>query len=152
MPVFETINFGTISFSLESVFLFPVGLPGFESKHHFVPVQNPRTFPIVFLQSLEDPALCFTTIPVRVVCPGYQLQMLDEDLAVMGWQHSQPPRIGEEVLCLAVLSIRESGPTANLLAPLVVNLKTHRAVQAVADNCGYSHQHALFPVEAPVCS
>jgi flagellar assembly factor FliW len=52
------------------------------------------------------------------------------------------------VLCLAVLSIRETGPTANLLAPVVINPKACRAVQAVAEGGGYSHQHALEPLEA----
>ena len=152
MPVLDTINFGTISFVLESVFEFPAGLPGFEDSHHFVPVQNPQTAPIVFLQSVEDPALCFTTIPVRVVDPGYQLQIGNEDLATLGWKLKEAPRIGEELLCLAVLSIRESGPTANLLAPVVVHLGTHQAVQAVAPNSSYSHRHPLFPIEAPACS
>jgi flagellar assembly factor FliW len=51
-----------------------------------------------------------------------------------------------------VLSIRETGPTANLLAPIVVNLRNRRAVQAVAAESDYSHQHALMPEEASVCS
>jgi flagellar assembly factor FliW len=51
-----------------------------------------------------------------------------------------------------VLSIREGGPTANLLAPLVINMRNLKAVQAVAAESGYSHQHVLLPEEAPVCS
>jgi flagellar assembly factor FliW len=35
-------------------------------------------------------------------------------------------------------------PTANLLAPIVVNLKTHRAIQAIQADSGYSHQHPLL--------
>jgi flagellar assembly factor FliW len=33
-----------------------------------------------------------------------------------------------------------------------VNLKNRKAVQAVRADSGYSHQHALVPEEAPVCS
>jgi flagellar assembly factor FliW len=51
-----------------------------------------------------------------------------------------------------VLSFQKSGPTANLLAPVVVDLNNHKAVQAVAMESDYSHQHALFPQEACVCS
>jgi flagellar assembly factor FliW len=71
---------------------------------------------------------------------------------VLSWRAAHPPRIGEDVLCLAVLSMRESGPTANLLAPVVVDLISHRAVQAVAPESDYSYQHALFPREAAPCS
>jgi flagellar assembly factor FliW len=152
MPVQETTNFGTIRFAPESVFEFPLGLPGFEERRLFVPVQNPQTAPILFLQSLEEPSLCFTTIPVLVVDPQYHLRVMEPDLEVLGWQADRQPRIGDDVLCLVVLSFREGGPTANLLAPVVVNLNNHRAVQAVAAESDYSLQHVLLPSEAPVCS
>lgn len=152
MSTVETTNFGTIVFSPESVFEFPHGLPGFEERRRFVPVQNPQTAPILFLQSLEEPAICFTTVPVLVIDPQYRLQVMDQDLEALAWPAERQPRVGEDVLCLAVLSIRESGPTANLLAPVVVNLGNHKAVQAVQAESDYSHRHSLFPAEAPPCS
>ena len=152
MPELNTANFGTLSFMPESVLEFPRGLPGFEERRRFVPVQDPQTAPILFLQSLEEPSLCFITLPVLVIVPRYRLQVMDQDLEALDWSEQRPPRIGDDVLCLAVLSIRESGTTANLLAPVVVNLKNHRAVQAVALESEYSHQHALFAQEAAPCS
>ena len=152
MAELQTAHFGIISFAAESVFEFPEGLPGFEGLRRFVPVQSPVTAPILFLQSAEDAALCFTTLPVRVVDPRYRLQMVERYLQVLQWPAGRQPRIGEELLCLAVLSIRETGTTANLLAPVVVNLKNNRAVQAVAEESGYSHQHPLFACEAALCS
>lgn len=151
MPETETTNFGTISFARESVFEFPHGLPGFEDRRRFLPVQNPRTAPILFLQSLEEPSLCFTTLPILVVDPQYQLRIVEQDLEALEFPVDLQPRIGEDVLCLAVLSLRKTGTTANLLAPVVVNLKNYKAVQAVSQESGYSHQHFLFPQEEPVC-
>jgi flagellar assembly factor FliW len=151
MPETETTNFGTISFAPESVFEFPQGLPGFEGCHKFLPVQNPFTAPILFLQSLEEPALCFTTLPIWVVDPDYRLHVTEQDLEILGLPADRQPRIGDEVLCLAVLAIRRTGTTANLLAPVVVNLRTYRAVQAVSPETGYSHRHPLFPQEVAAC-
>jgi flagellar assembly factor FliW len=151
MPETETTNFGTISFVPESVFEFPNGLPGFEGRRKFLPVQNPRTAPILFLQSLDDPSLCFTTLPIWVVDSQYRLRVTEPDLEILGFPTHRQPRIGDDVLCLAVLSIRKTGTTANLLAPVVVNLKNYRAVQAVSPESGYSHQHPLFPPEATAC-
>jgi flagellar assembly factor FliW len=151
MPETLTTNFGTISFAPESVFEFPHGLPGFEDRRRFLPVQNPSTAPVVFLQSLDDPALCFTTLPIWVIERDYHLQIMDQDLETLGFPEGHRPRIGEEILCLAVLSIRETGTTANLMAPVVVNLKNYRALQAVSPEPGYSHQHPLFRAEVAPC-
>jgi len=151
MPVLETQNFGAISFEPDSVIEFPRALPGFEERHRFLPVQIPLTAPLVFLQSVDEPSLCFPTLPVLAVDPHYQLQMMEEDRELVGLPLDRQPRLGNEVLCLAVLSLRETGPTANLLAPVVVNLSNYRAVQALAPDSNYSHQHALVPEEAPAC-
>ncbi|HEX3745568.1 MAG TPA: flagellar assembly protein FliW [Bryobacteraceae bacterium] len=151
MPETETANFGTISFAPESVFEFPHGLPGFEDRRRFLPVQHAGSAPIVFLQSMEDPSLCFTTLPIWVIDPQYRLHVTEQDLELLGFPPDRQPGIGADVLCLAVLSIRPAGATANLLAPVVVNLKNYKAVQAVSAESGYSHQHALFPEEVAAC-
>ena len=95
-----------------------------------------ETDPLVYLQSLEDPALCFITMPILAVDPGYRLTGERRGSGAVGSLPSRQPRIGEDVLCLTVLSIRETGPTANLLAPIVVNLRNRKAVQAVAPGIG----------------
>jgi flagellar assembly factor FliW len=152
MPVMQTKNFGTISYESNSELEFPCGLPGFDSRRHFVALRFPESDPVVFLQSLEDSSLCFVTMPVRCVDSQYRLRVSEEDLGRLGLSPSRQPRIGEDVFCLSVLSIRESGLTANLLAPIVIDLKTRKAVQAIAPEGGYSHQYELLPEEAAVCS
>jgi flagellar assembly factor FliW len=152
MPVVQTSNFGIISYGSEAAIEFPCGLPGFDDRRRFVALQFEDTAPLVFLQSLEVPDLCFITMPVLAVDPQYRLEVASEDLGQLELPLTCQPRVGEDVLCLAVLSIGESGPTANLLAPVVVNLRTLKAVQAVAPDSGYSHQHALLAEEALVCS
>jgi flagellar assembly factor FliW len=152
MPTVETTNFGRIPYEPDAVLQFPSGLPGFENRRLFVAVRFPQCEPLVFLQSLEDPGLCFVTLPVRVVDPRYRLKLSAEDLALVGLPAGRRPRMGEEVLCLAVVSLRESGPTANLLAPIVVNLANRNAVQAVATDSDYSYRQALVAEEAAVCS
>ena len=152
MPVMETKNFGMISFEPDSELEFPGGLPGFDTSRRFVAVRFVESDPLVYLQSLEDPGLCFITMPILAVDPRYKLRVRDEDLEQLDLPPSRQPRIGEDVLCLTVLSVRETGPTANLLAPIVVNLRNRKAVQAVAPESDYSHQHELMRGEASVCS
>ena len=152
MPVMDTKYFGKISFEPDSELEFPGGLPGFDSRRRFVAVRFAESDPLIYLQSLEDPDLCFITMPILAVDPLYKLKVSGEDLDQLGLPQARQPRIGEDVLCLTVLSVRETGPTANLLAPIVVNLRNRRAVQAVAPESEYSHQFALMPQEASVCS
>lgn len=152
MPAIETKNFGKISFEPDSELEFPGGLPGFDSRKKFVAVRFAETDPLIYLQSLEDPDLCFITMPILAVDPAYKLKMSVEDLGLVDLSQARQPRIGEDVLCVTVLSVRETGPTANLLAPIVVNLRNRRAVQAIAPESEYSHQYELMPEEASVCS
>jgi flagellar assembly factor FliW len=152
MPFLETRNFGTVPYELDSVLEFPEGLPGFEQKRRFLPIQAPDTEPLIFLQSAEDPSLCFVTLPILAVEPAYRLDMEDADKELIGLAPGHPPQIGRDVLCLTIVSIRESGPTANLLAPVVVNLRNRLAVQSVAAGSTYSHQfHLTAPQEAVAC-
>ena len=148
MPVFETRNFGSITYQTETALELPRGLPAFENCRRFLALTLPEREPLVFLQSLDDSELCFITVPVQVVDRDYRLRMASEDLELIGLPTGAAPRIGDQVLCLTVLSMREEGPTANLLAPVVVNLRNRRAVQSVAPESTYSHQHPLMPTES----
>ena len=153
MPQLETKHFGTVTYEEQSELIFPCGLPAFERRRRFLALRFVHSDPLIYLQSMEDPALCFITVPVLVLDRAYRLQVSAEDLETIGLEGRTQPRIGPDVLCLAVLSVREEGdPTANLLAPVLINLRNRKAVQAILADSGYSHQHALYPQEAPVCS
>ncbi|MCU1232529.1 MAG: hypothetical protein JWP63_496 [Candidatus Solibacter sp.] len=152
MSNFETKYFGNIQFDEASVVVFPAGLPAFEEKRRFLALHFQPSAPLVYLQSLEAGELCFVTLPVGAIDPNYQLTMSDDDVERIGLARGRQPAIGSDVLCLAVLSIREGGPTANLLAPVVINLANRLAVQAVAQDVSYSHRHELIVQEAMACS
>jgi flagellar assembly factor FliW len=130
-----------------SILSFPAGLPGFDHRTHFTLVEAPGLAPIVFLQSLDDGDLGFLAAPVSAIAPDYALSLTPEDRQHLGPDSTASP----ELLCLALLCAPENGPlTANLLAPVVINLATRSAVQSVRADSLYSHQHRI-PAE-PLCS
>jgi flagellar assembly factor FliW len=154
MPRCRTKSHGQIEYTEDVLMHFPEGLFGFESETRFLPIEVPALYPILFLQSIQRPELCFVTMPILVIDPGYRLALSPTDLELAGMRAGRQPVIGEDVLCLAILTLREDGPTtANLIAPLVINLRSRRAVQALMLESEYSHQH-VFPAAAPeaVCS
>jgi flagellar assembly factor FliW len=140
----ETKYFGVLPYAGESVFEFPVGLPAFEDERSFVLIETAESAPLVFLQSLSRPDLCFLAFPIQIVDRNYQLAIAAEDLEVVGSDPGRAPDLGTEVVALALISLHDGFvATANLMAPVVLNLKTRRGLQAIRRDRLYSHQHPV---------
>jgi flagellar assembly factor FliW len=151
MPQILTHRFGLMEVDEATALHFPLGLPGFETHRRFALVECPAAAPLMFLQSLDLPELCFVAAPVEAIEPAYQLELSSDDLHHLRLVENRQPKRGE-VVCLAILSAPENGrPTANLLAPVVIEPVSRQAVQAVRLDSRYSHQHALA-VAVEACS
>jgi len=114
---------------------FPHGIPAFETQTRFRLTDRE---PLLFLESETNPGLSFLLLPVGLIDPDYRLALSPEDREIIGAS-------GESrLMCLAVITAAEdSPPTANLLAPVVINLDNGRAVQAVRSDAVYSHKKAI---------
>jgi flagellar assembly factor FliW len=141
MAWLHTTHFGRLEYTSASVLEFSEGLPGFESESKFLLVEQPQYHPLVFLQSAQTPALSLPALPVRVIEREYEPHICASDLELLGL--SGQPRIGEDIVVLALIAVHEENPTANLLAPVVVNLQTRAAAQCIDPDMRYSHRHPL---------
>lgn len=149
---FQTAYFGPITVDQSATIEFPEGLPGFEDRRSFVPLQHPAHAGLVFLQSLERTELCFLALPVPAVRPDYRLSLSSEDLELLGLPADRQPAIGKDVVALAILSLTEGqAPTVNLRSPVVIDSETRRAVQAIRPDESYGCREPLV-VEEAVCS
>jgi flagellar assembly factor FliW len=93
---------------------------------------------------LQQSTLCFFAFPILVADREYPLAVSDEDLAALDLDRGQQPKLGRDVLVLALVSLHEGfSATANLMAPIVLNLKTRRGLQAIRQDNLYSHQHPI---------
>ncbi len=136
---------------------FPHGLPGFETSRRFVLQLQTSLAPIGTLQSSEQASseVCFLVVPVALLVKDYALLVTLEDLRTLGLEEDQQPQVPaprrvSNALCLAILTVPKDGPiTANLLAPVVVNLTTRVAVQAVRADTAYSHRHPIATFHGP---
>src|SRR5579863_9896079 len=144
MPQVETKYFGTMAYAEESIFEFPFGVPGFEEETRFVFIENPEYAPLVFLQSLSKPMLCFLALPIVSIDPEYCLTVSVEDRAALQLRLDHEPTPKDGILVLALVSLHDGfSATANLMAPIVVNIQTRHAVQAIRIDQAYSHQHPV---------
>jgi flagellar assembly factor FliW len=149
MPHCTTKYFETVDYEEASVLHFPAGLPGFENERRFLSLEQPANKPMVFLQSLASPDLCFIALPVQAVEPSYELEVEESDLELLGLDRSRQTSIKKDLLGLALVTVEEDGMLlANLFAPVVINTVNLRAVQAISPTGRYSHRHPL--VEEPV--
>ena len=130
MPWLPTAHFGPLEYTPASALEFSEGLPGFETERSFLLVERPAHYPLVFLQSAQTPDLCFPALPIRVVEAGYEPRLSAGDLELLGW--TKQPEIGEDAVVLALIAVHEQDPTANLLAPVVINLRSRAAAQTRA--------------------
>lgn len=130
---------GDIEWDCGCELFLPAGLPGFENERRMIPVEVPVQRPLVFLQSLDNPDTCFVSLPVRTICPEFQLRLSDDDRSALLFEPERPLSIGGDVLCLALLVPYRNTVQANLDAPVVVNLHNQRCVQAMNAGGGFGY-------------
>jgi flagellar assembly factor FliW len=140
MPECRTKFHGLISFEPEQVLKVPQGLFGFPDEQEFLLLELPSSRPVVFLQSIQSENLCFITLPVQTVQADYKLTQKHEQSAPAVADELQ---LGKDLLCLALLTMRENQTTtANLKAPLVIDIPSHRGMQVIVED-DYSHYHPV---------
>jgi flagellar assembly factor FliW len=130
----ELPRFGPCSYAESEVITFPWGLPGFESLRRFLVLSVPGQEGYVWLQSLDDTAVALP------LCDPWSL--FDDYEATLPAYARQSLAIAAPddfcILCVCVVTRGAAEMTINLLAPLVINLKTRTARQITLENQRYS--------------
>lgn len=139
----DTRYFGKLEFDSTSELSFPVGLPGFEQLSRFVAISQESTAPLMYLQSLDEVEICFICLPAALIDPAYHFELSDEDERELGISDETVRANPNLISVLAIITFRESGVTANLMAPIVLCPSTRKGVQSFCGAGTYSHQHRL---------
>jgi len=150
MSRIPTKFFGECDCEAGALFSFPSGLPGFEDERSFFFLKIPGAEPLLFLQSVSTRSLCFILLPILVVDPHYDLKLAPDELSELQLPLDRRPVIGEDILCAATICSGDGEVTANLMAPIIVNLQAKIGMQAIHGESGYSHRHPLLFEVAPL--
>jgi flagellar assembly factor FliW len=117
---------------------FVAGMPGLEEYRDWtlIPIED---CPLYWLQCEAEPALALPLADAPAVLPDYAFELSTADVYALDL------RAAEEALVLVVLTVPADGGaiTANLLAPVVVNVRTWAAKQVILDGTRYSLRHPL---------
>lgn len=109
----------------------PAGLPGFPTAHQFVlEPWGDGDSPFALLISLDFEALEFLVGVAGVVVPDYAPEIEDAYASALGLT------CAEDALVLVMVTIPDSpaDATVNLLAPVIINIRTNIAAQVVLDS------------------
>ena len=139
MMTIQTSRFGKIEVSEDTLLTFPSGLVGFPAVQEFVVLDVAEDCQYQWFQAIKEPDLALVIIDVHLLDPEFKAEVSDEGLAELEITPTDP------VLIIAVVTIPSGQPeqaTANLRAPLVVNLRTRKGKQLIL--------HESIPLRFPL--
>ncbi len=138
---FNSRRFGRLTVREDQIIVLTPGLLGFSRFQRFVLIEHKRESPFLWLQSVDNPDLAFVVIDPAHILPDYRLPLA----AVMKELGAETP---DDIKILAILTIPPGAPqemTANLMGPLVINLRNRKGKQLVIEDPRYSHKHRILP-------
>jgi flagellar assembly factor FliW len=125
----------------------PSGLPGFPSATHWqlVELDDPGASPFAVLRTTHAEGIELLVVLPQCFFPGYEPEVSDHDVERLALESA------EDALVLVVVT---TGPalddaTANLFAPVVVNIRTGVAAQVVVSGDLGDLRRPLFTAVGP---
>ncbi|SDZ32899.1 flagellar assembly factor FliW [Proteiniborus ethanoligenes] len=137
----STKHFGEIDIDEKKIINFIDGIPGFEEEKRFVIIDNPEDgVPFKWLQSLDETELAFVIINPFIFKQDYEFNIPDQTIEKL--------KIKEEkdVAVYSIVNIPEdiTKMTANLLGPVIINIKEMLGKQIVLDDNRYKTKHFIL--------
>ena len=137
----QTTRFGEIDLSDEKIIHIPSGLIGFSDKSKYTLLEHKKGSPFLWLQSVEDGALAFVLIDPLLLKPDYELQIGPEDMKSLDL--TEAPDGIQTLVIVNITPGEKLELTANLLGPIVINVRKKLAKQIVLPDGRYSLRHPI---------
>ncbi len=133
-------RFGALAVQDGEKILFSQGLLGFSDLKEFVLVDPGDDTLILWLQSLSKPEICLPVLEPRVFKPDYLVRLSAVERKDLGLERMNDAA----VLCVLTIPTEIYQMTANLKAPLVINLRQGTGRQVVLQENEYLLKHPMF--------
>ncbi len=138
-------HFGEIEIQEEHIIKFARGLMGLEEYTKYILIEFSPNSEIYWMQSIENPELCFIVTNPRIFKPDYILDVYEEDLQLI----DNPETKDTSILCILNVSLEDQKITANLLGPIVINNTNNKAIQAVSKRNDYNAKYLVSDLKIP---
>jgi flagellar assembly factor FliW len=135
----ELPRFGNCSYAPEDVIEFPWGLPGFPTLQKWLPLNLDSHPTFVWLQSLDDVSVALPAVDPWMVFENY-----DPKLPAYAFTSLEIREAGDfATLCVVVVTANAAEMTINLMAPVIINLRTKKGRQIMLDGSSYSPREPM---------
>lgn len=126
--IIKTRDFGEEEISEEVIIDFPNGVYAFEENKRFVLLSpcGEDKYPM-WLQSVDNPNLCFIVFAPREFVPDYSVELDKETKELLKADGAEL-----DLLCMAVVPDEYINTTLNLKSPIVINSEAKKGVQVIA--------------------
>ncbi len=117
------------SLEKDAVYEFPEGIPAFEEARRFSLLSTDEIKPFLYLKSLDVDGLGFVCIDPFMIYSGYLARISAADMIKLEL------RDASEAIVLSFVTVQQNPQenTANLLAPIIINLRNRRGRQVILD-------------------
>lgn len=140
IEVIHTERFGEIRIPRNEVVTFPEGLLGFAERKRYVLIQEAAYAPFIWLQSADDPRLCFVVVDPLEFMPDYKVEVKTSEVSILELSNLEKAR----VLVMVVVREDPNQITANLQGPLIINPETSAGKQVVLLTDRYHTRHYIL--------
>ncbi|KIL49916.1 flagellar assembly protein FliW [Jeotgalibacillus soli] len=143
----QTKYHGEIELDKISIITFDEGIPGFPNHKSFVllPIEQDIAFSV--LQSTDEPGIAFIIVNPFDFKPDYEVDIPDHVVAAL--EIERPDQV--EIFTILTVHSPFENTTANLQAPVVVNIIKRKAKQLIINDSSYTPKHSIFkPKHLPV--
>jgi flagellar assembly factor FliW len=132
-----------VSVDSRQIVTFNSGLIGLPQLKVFALIEDEESLPIRLLQCVSTPEFVFIVINPFTIYPNYDVEISDDDAAELGVTSPS------DVLVLAIVTVPEDirYVTANLLSPIVINMKNKRARQILLSDTDYPINYRILREE-----
>lgn len=136
----ETTRFGSISVSEEDIITFPEGMLGFSKIDKYVLVERVDDSLFLWLQAVKKPSVAFPLLEPEIFEKNYTVELTEEDRSILQIDNLKHAK----VYSIVTIPSDPSKMTANLKAPIVVNLKSQLAKQVILHQADYPIRKGIF--------
>ena len=136
----DTVRFGPVDVDENKLIQFENGIPGLEEHHRYALLQFGESYPIIWLQSLDDGGICLPVLDTFAVLSGYVFDIDDADVKELGIR--KPDEL--QVVSVLVIPNEIQQMTVNLAAPIIINIVTGKAKQIMLSGGDYNVRAPIF--------
>ena len=124
----------------ENVFTFSEGLLGFQNIKEYVFILNEKVKPFLFMHALDGSDICFVCVESFLIHQSYQVKLPDSFVESLNIESPA------DVLLLNLVTVKQNVEeiSANMVSPLVINVKRRLGRQMIIENTNYQMRYKIW--------